>query len=190
MLQLPSQPVRREVVSFIFSLGTLITLSVVAVWWLMGKNALYGFLFCSVLTILFAAIAYKRKNVFLPIYTFWNKTVLSYSMVLRWWVLHVCFYMIMFPLRILRNDLNIPGKRKNQKSMWSSKKTIDPKHYTGQFQGFYKRGSRDKWVSEYIGWAISTGNKWMIVLLPFMIILKIYEPEIEKEFPSNIYTLY
>jgi hypothetical protein len=191
MITLPKNPDRVQLYSFIISFGLLITIiGSIFGWYILG--IFFEIIVSGVLlTIMLVTIEFIRRNSTLPLYSIWNSLTKIYSITLHRWINNVCFYMIITSVGFVGKDKRFVGDTRRNKSMWRSRSTLNKGAYNSQYnENNDKTNDSGKSIRNYIRWSISTRDKWILCLLPFLVLLKIHNVQEEKKFPANIYTLY
>ena len=77
-----------------------------------------------------------------------------------------------------------------QGSVWNPRVTLDPARYAALSA---RGGGADipfQWRDEYMAWASDTGNRWAVLLLPFLLMLRFCSVPQERSAESHIYTLF
>jgi hypothetical protein len=190
MLVLSQPPTRVGAFSFLLSLGILLTVVLSAVAHALLGWLLVGALAGATITGLALGLEVVRPGIMMPIYVQWN--VLA-TLVARWaeaWITGVAF-------RIVLTSVGLPGRGKTpppdgaEDTQWRIRDTLAKAAYFGQGRRPHTDPAISRhWVSEFITWSFSSGNGWLIWMLPFMLLLKQIQVRRGSEVPDNIYTLY
>jgi hypothetical protein len=191
MITLTENPDRVQLYSFIISFGLLISI-IVSIIGLYLLGIFYEYIVAGVLfTIIMVIIEFSRRNSMLPLYKLWNRLTRSYSLILQKWVNGICFYAIINSVGLAGKNIRFSDSSINNPSMWQTRSTLNREAFHSQYNESHDKTNRGgKWIGNYIRWSISTRNKWILGLLPFIVLLKMHKIREERKFPANIYTLY
>lgn len=191
MLDLDKTPHRNKIVSFILSLGLVITACMVLLVWSFGF--IYIILSAGsglMVTLALALMEWRRKNSTLFIYNFWNRLTGIYLRLLNYWLLAICLRFIFTAVGLAGSDRRFDSSGKKA-SLWQPRHTVERDHIGLQYNRYYKCSSRsENWIRDYLNWSIASGNGWQIFLLPFLLLLKFHTPDTRVQSESNNYTLY
>ncbi len=106
-------------------------------------------------------------------------------------LLRLCLKLACFSVFVVvgRAGSTLPLQPRTGWSMWIPRCSTPPDVFESEFEGKHDLGSTS-WIATYVTWARRTGNGWAIMLLPFLTLLSALEPDEERSFPPNIYTLF
>jgi hypothetical protein len=191
MIILTESPDRVQLYSFLISFGLLISI-VVSIIGLYILGIFFEIIIAGgLLTIIMVFVEFIRRNSMLPLYKLWNSLTRNYSLILQKWVNGICFYIIITSVGLAGKNNRFSNSSNNNPSMWRTRSTLNREAFNSQYNESHDKTNRGgKWIRNYIRWSISTRNKWILGLLPFIILLKIHNVREERKFPANIYTLY
>lgn len=110
-----------------------------------------------------------------------------YGRLLRFCLKLVCFFLVFAAVGWAGSKL--PVGLRSTGSMWLPRSSTPAEEFDSEFEG-RKEAEHPRWMATYITWARQSGNGWAVMLLPFLVLLSALEPEEERSFPANIYTLF
>ncbi len=187
MIVLPAFPPRRACLR---SFGLVVSF---VVWCLLGilsalaKSPL-GVASGSVIVIVLVSLSILRPSWISIPYRLWNRLAYEFTRFARWWLIGVCFYVIFTivgrsksALWLARPNTSVWESRENQPYL---AKCSRPGVTTEEF-------SEQSRFTSFLAWAKRPDNWWTLCLLPFLVLLSALEIEQEqRDFPSNVYTLF
>lgn len=193
-LLLPYPPRRAWVRGFWLAFVTLMSVLggmalgvAVARRWIDGAAALTGW---GASTILVGTGGFMAPRVVGGIYRAWNDLTHLYMRSARFLLKHVCFWIIVTPLRLTGGGL-VLSRQTTRGTMWVPHGTIRPAAYESQDDlGGQRRGAG--WIGSYVSWAATRlENAWALFLLPFLIMLgQLERDDATNSVPSQTYTLF
>ena len=155
--------------------------------WIDGTVALTVWL---VLTLLVGAGGLMAPRVVGATYRGWTGLAHLYLRSGRFLLKHVCFWIIVTPLRLTGGGL-VLSRQTARGTMWVPHATIKPAAYESQDdRGTSIRGGRG-WIRSYLAWGSRLENAWALFLLPFLIMLgQLESDDATSSIPSQTYTLF
>lgn len=187
-LVLPGSNRRAMVRAFWFVLSLLTGVAVAAIiWGLQRPHPLKAGLICAALM---AAFVFWQEPTAWRVYRVWNRwfarpVAFATSRV----VLRICF--LITRLAALGGAPRMQlGSERGVVSAWKPRSSLPAEAYPSLFFGPAGAAPDAGWFTVYYGWARQSGNSWAICLLPFLALLRRLDPEEEKAFTANIYTLF
>jgi hypothetical protein len=108
---------------------------------------------------------------------------------LRWWILAVTFMMTVLANRPFAGRVRDRGEGRG--STWREKVIQDLMGGSGSSDVTIDESREGRWLGTWVAWIRKTGNGWMLALIPFMLVLGIFDagggkPKVSKD----TYTLY
>ncbi len=122
-------------------------------------------------------------------YDLWRIMTQLYIRLSRLWSIGVCFYAILGITGSTRVNLLLQ-RPPRASSLWALWKTPEAELYAKPTAISTTRNRNGYWLSSFLDWARHPRHIWAYSLLPFVILLRLVEGEQQKQFPTNIYTLY
>ena len=183
---MPSRPDRVWLVSFwlSFSLGCgLLVASAARLaesdgWMLFGVIAL--------LALLVPGVVWPRL-VWSP-YAIWNRLAREYSRAASLILTAICFYIVFVAVRLAGSALRLKGPQPGE-SLWTPRGTLPSTAYRSQDES--PRGGAPKgWLRVIFSWSARPGHRWVVGLIPFLVLLRALDYDERAGVPSDIYTLY
>ncbi len=110
-----------------------------------------------------------------------------YGQLLRFCLKLVCFFLVF--VAVGRAGSKLPVAPRPAGSMWLPRSSTPAEEFDSEFEGT-QGDENPHWTATYLAWAHRSGNGWAVMLLPFLVLLSVLEPEEERSFPANIYTLF
>ncbi|MGE0821930.1 MAG: hypothetical protein AB7G75_05145 [Candidatus Binatia bacterium] len=104
-------------------------------------------------------------------------------------VMGVCFYLVVVALGRQGATLQLshPGA---MQSSWVPRLPLAREAYHSQFSHLMTHTSQTGWITELCLWAFRPGNRWACWVLPFVVLLWLFDDGREHEVPADIYTLF
>jgi len=190
MFVLHQKPDGSRLISFLLSIGILLTAGTALMTWLISGEIHLFSITGIVLSVLLIFIELAWPNSILPVYKFWRTSQILFSKMLQWWIAAVCFYTVVLPVGVAGKVRQFK-KPVNSNSMWHERSGLNENTYRSQHRLENKNSDgKDSWTGYYLEWSTNTRNKWAIFLTPFLALLKIHKVDEEKKTSDNIYTLY
>jgi hypothetical protein len=122
-------------------------------------------------------------------YRVWNRLARDFAHYASLLLMGICFYIIFVAVGRAGSSLRLARPTATQ-SLWVPRKTLAPTTYGNQHaiatEGSLKKGQ----IASLFSWALHSGNLWTCCLLPFLILLSLFETEQENSVPAGIYTLF
>jgi hypothetical protein len=135
-------------------------------------------------------IAFFQEQRLARLYRIWNKRVARpISGAMTRYVLAICYYIIFVAAGRSGSRLDARSAAPVA-SAWKSRLPLTADAYRATFAASDPGQTRGGWIRNYLAWAGRSGNSWAIILIPFLIILRVFSPEEEAEVSGNIYTLF
>jgi hypothetical protein len=114
----------------------------------------------------------------------WNRSVLALAVVVRAYVLKVCYYLLLGAVSRAGSSLDVVFAGRAD-SRWIAR----PRHDAGAERS--PLGTSTEWWGGLLSVARQPANAWMFCLLPVMVLLRLVRDESrENAIPSSTYTLY
>ena len=196
MIALPAKPDKPDRMSFLISFGILLTLAISLTAWLLTGLILPAVIAGIAVTAGLATTEWIRPRLHSPLYSVWNRAAHIYAGILHGWVSRLCFYLV-FTLsgRFGKHDAFKPHRiGKSQEtggSTWSSKQTLEKQTYSSQSDKKTRRKDQNhSWTGNFIHSNAVSRNKWLVFLLPHLVLLRISSVKKEQKKQEDIYTLY
>ena len=152
-----------------------------------GESTAILFLMTS-LALVSTISAYAWPQVWSMAYRAWNKLARHYSQFARLYLLGLC-YMIISSIS-LAGPASAFSRKSVAGSGWIARHPSVRPSYNGleHIQG--GQGKHPGWVHSYVSWATTSRQLWTLTLLPFLIVLSLFEANDEKGISSSTYTLF
>lgn len=189
-MTLPRSPDRVDLDAFWLAACTLATAAGVAVVLLLGGGS-GGIVAVFGVTGLAAGLGVRRQRVPLLAYRLWNDVARGYAGIARGWVLAVCYWVV-FPV-VGRTGSRLPvepepgdGTSWTERSWSRGGRALSRSLRDG---GPLRQDPRSGW-RWLVSWAQIGEQAWVLLLLPFLILLQSLEPESGDAPPADLYTLY
>lgn len=174
---LPKSPSILWLLSFWLAATTVLTSLVTGlVAWYGGLNA---WMLVSVLLIGAAVTLAGAVKVpaLAACYAAWNRQASRCSNLLRTIIVHVCYFIVLTPLRLIGSRFAPEGAS----FRWTD----------AVFPPLDSRPSRSiGWIRRYLVWARETSNLWALSLLPFLLLLRTVETDRAHSLSDRLYTLF
>ncbi len=122
-------------------------------------------------------------------YRLWYRLTELYCRVVRLAVKAVCYFVIVLVVG-RRNSSMLFERPTAMASMWIPRNPLPAANYPYEYESETGGAKPRSWVPVYRAWARSSGNRWALSLLPFLMLLSWLEPEQDRVFPAGIYTLF
>jgi hypothetical protein len=189
MITLPDFPPRR---AFLLSFWIILSCGfglAMAILMISSVAPSWGFL-ALVTAVLAAALGITWPQFAALPYRAWNKIARLLSEMGRFWILSVCYYTFFFPVGSLGSQLKLAPPLPNE-SFWVPREgpDVEPQFQSATIapENFFER----EWTAAYVSSCREPGRLWALFLLPFLLLLRVFEIEDSKSsVPANIYTLY
>jgi hypothetical protein len=182
MLQLSPKPDTLEVTVFWVSVS-IVCFAVVGL-------TTYPLIYPMLITAAFAVIVgFWVPSVMSSAYDLWRTLTRHYIRLARLWSIGVCFYVILGITGSTKANLLLQ-RPPDSFSMWANWKNTEAEIYSKPDDMSKKRAYIRNWLTSFLDWAANPRHVWAYSLLPFVILLRLAEGEQQKQFPTNIYTLY
>ena len=183
MFVLPSYRRRASVLAFwwILNLAVMIVLSIITLAFFQPLLLLYSIPF--VVLLLFTGLKWNSLPVF--VYRAWAKIdSMIVSKICRM-VLLVIIYSIFTVVSVAGSILRL-SRPDIQNSMWS------PASQGNEYSMIMKQKNDKKWIRPFLYWARTSGNLWIFLLLPFLLLLSVFQEQKTETITSdsNVYTLF
>lgn len=122
-------------------------------------------------------------------YRVWNRLARDFARCASLLLMSICFYIILVAVGRAGSSLSLARPTATQSS-WVPRETLAPTTYNNQ-HGIPTEGSLSQgWIATLFSWALHSGNLWTCCLLPFLMLLSLFETEEENSAPTDIYTLF
>jgi len=187
MILLPTPPRRAWLISFWLTL-TMGSGLLIGIFFLLFLSPNWAFL--AIIGIFATAlIGVVRQRIVSSVYRFWNRLASHVCRLAQLIFSAICFFFIFAAVGLMGSKLQVTRPAVHR-SQWRPRNTLSPCGYVHQYESLTEKSLRTGWIRNYLSWARHTGNLWAVPLLPFLILLRIVEPDKKTEFVSNIYTLF
>jgi hypothetical protein len=190
MIVLSQKPNRVAVFSFLLSLGVLLTVLLSAMAHMLLGSLVIGALAGTLITGSALGLEAVRPGLMMPLYHRWNGLATWVAYWAEAWITRVTF-------RIVLTSVSLPGRGQTrsdhgtEETQWRVRDTLAREAYFGQGRRLHPDPATSRhWAREFIAWSFSSGNGWLIWMLPFMLLLKQIQVRRGTDVPDNIYTLY
>jgi hypothetical protein len=122
-------------------------------------------------------------------YRIWNKSAKLFARFACVYIMALSFHLIVrwAGLAAPSGECSKPG---TASSSWVPHGPATTPAYGSQYQAADACSARASWPVGYLAWAWRTGNITAIFLLPFLMMLSVFQPEEEASQLSDIYTLF
>ena len=179
MIVLPSRPDRAWLRSFGLAAAAL---SGLVAGLALGVGAGVATVSLVALAAALAPAAFRRA------YALYNRIAGRFVRLARQGLLAICFHTIFLAAGRAGSTLAVrppvPGG-----SLWAPRATLSPRAYSSVFTEL-SAPSRPGWPMSFVRWALKSRNPWAVALLPFLLLLRILDPEPSLDVRGNIYTMY
>lgn len=146
------------------------------------------FLQISAMGVILAGIVSMRPTVMSRAYEVWRSFAELYMRVARWTLKAVCFF-ILFVI-VGRGGSTLPLGFQAGGIQWGERKSLSRDEFLLEFEGTAHSVPAGKWFSAYVQWAKRSGNTWVLMLVPFLVLLAYFDEDVQADIPQNIYTLF
>jgi hypothetical protein len=190
MISLESKISRRNLTGFLVSTGILSFLLGTILLGALFKSWPVAMLASGVGALLYVGFGLHWDALSIKIYRRWNQVADKVASLVRWWVTSIAFHLI---VRVAGQSTGITNERAPGagRSFWRERNALTAGAYAGQYNRAYRVGSQgSSWLVDYPRWCFSSGNGWLVFLLPFLLLLRGVSGERAPEVPENVYTLY
>lgn len=189
MLYLPTPPNSTRLKSFWIVISVIVGVmlgcsfqgNIFVSWVLVGGGVTIGLVVPVLIRPDIASIPYRA----------WNKLARVFGWAATQLLVLICFAIMCIGSGKKHSTFRLMNESEPQ-SMWISKEwdvRTDFLDQKGQKMGKFPKGFS---VSHYWNWAVHTGNWWLGLFIPFMLLISLFSQE-EKgaaTVPDNVYTLY
>ncbi|MGI9294084.1 MAG: hypothetical protein ACR2PS_08895 [Pseudomonadales bacterium] len=179
-------PDRIQLVSFWLAISVVIGIGAGLIAALILDGAWFGL--APVLAAVVAASGLLMSRLLAASYTAWARLAERTAGMARTGVMAICYYVVLFAISRTDNALQLQRPDARDGSLWT------PLAQGDQSKPSYEAASveplRQKWIRGYLRGMFRSGNGWACFLLPFLLLLRLFEYKDESHVPSNIYTLY
>lgn len=185
MINLPKYPRRAmlQATGVTVSLAVGVMASLVAIW----GEARWA-MFCVVLGGMLGLLAYRFPKSYAGLYRVCWVGIQCYVRGARWFVKAVCFFLLF--VIVGQGGSALALSRPAEGTMWGRRDSLTREEFAQEYEGAEKRHPVQSWIVTYVRWANMSGNRWAVLVLPFLVLLSVLEERGESEFPQNIYTLF
>ena len=189
MIYLPATPSIIRLKSFWLVLS--ICFSVIISYPLSMLFSLHWMLLALLAVFVIAAPGIRKSSIALLPYRIHNKVCRIFSLYAKEWILLICFCIISVAVGKKGSPLSkrdIPDK----KSLWISRENINGNLYdVEENRNIVLEMKCRGFSANFVSWVTESGNWWMILLLPFLSLISVFEQEQPSHhIPDNVYTLY
>lgn len=136
-----------------------------------------------------AGVGYWVPDLVRRPYAAWSLATEAYARIVRLLIKVICFFLVFVAVGRGGSEL-VLDRKSTRGSMWVPRGVTPREHFAQDYEGAGDNSSERAWIGSYIRWAKNSGNLWAVMLLPFLVLLSVFEPEEERSFPDNIYTLF
>jgi hypothetical protein len=144
----------------------------------------------SVAAALLFGLVFARERLVWRLYKGWNQwLVYPFILMAREVVTRLCYFVVFVAVGSAGSRLSLGGSSASR-SFWVARPLPDGAARRMSLGSDHAAGGRLGWVTNYLSWALRSGNAWAIVLLPFLAILAALSLPEERTVASNIYTLF
>ena len=119
----------------------------------------------------------------------WMRSVDLYCRVTRLAVKAICFFVVFVLVGRTKSSLLL-ARPVGGGSVWHKRDTLTASTYPYESENITEKVGPLTWRSAYMSWCHASGNRWAVLLLPYLLLLDLLEPEQERALPANIYTLF
>ena len=123
------------------------------------------------------------------LYKLWNVAVNHFSRLARFFLMTICFYVVLLAVGRAGTSLIVTRPRPNE-SLWLAKKTLSTDTYRYEFAGTGKHFAEKGWVRNYLSWARTSRQVWAFCLIPLLAMLAAVEVYQDRRPPIGVYTLF
>jgi hypothetical protein len=135
-----------------------------------------------------AAIGMTNPERLSPLYNSWNRLAAAFSRRARLLLMRVC-YNIFICVVCAGGSRLMQATLRSDQSYWVDRKTLRVSAYGSQYNG-PSRSADNGWLSDFLAWSASSGNRWAWFLTPFIILIRLLETDEQETYPASIYTLF
>jgi hypothetical protein len=122
-------------------------------------------------------------------YKLWAGTVDLYCRGARLAVKVACFFIVFVLVGRTKSGLRFDRPHAGS-SVWQRRDTLSANTYRQESESEDASAGSTTWLSSYAAWCRASGNRWALLLLPYLFLLNLLEPEQDRTLPANIYTLF
>ncbi len=122
-------------------------------------------------------------------YRIWNKSAKIFVRFAHYYLLGVVFHGIVRGMSVVAASAEF-SQNSHSLSSWVRRAPVSSLSYESLYEMPAKSSARVPWLFRFMGWAWHTTNIPAMCLLPFLLMLCIFQPEEESEKISDIYTLF
>jgi hypothetical protein len=134
-------------------------------------------------------LGFMRPEIVAPAYRLWNRLAHRYASATERLLLWICYWTVIVAAGQTKSSLRLARPRKEE-SLWVPRRTADPSSYRQLHSCPDAGGTQTNWLSNYLGWASSSKQPWLLALLPFIWVLMWLKPDEEVLVRESIYTLF
>lgn len=131
----------------------------------------------------------RRKQMIYIVYRLWNGLATRICSIAQVFIMGICFYIVFVAVGRAGSFLLLDKPHSDQ-SLWFPRETISLKSLKSQGTVSEESLNKQNWVSEIFSWICQTKNFWAVGLIPFFVLLSVFEKNKEAEMPTDIYTLF
>lgn len=136
-----------------------------------------------------ALVGWRRPSILRLPYRVWNAMASRVERVLRLAVLLAAYYAVIVPAGWTGTAMALERPAVGQ-SLWEPYPASGRAAYFHPYAATVDGGRGAGWVARYVKWAMTSGNAWMVALLPFLWLLsKVDAKQTQSDVPTDIYTL-
>ena len=121
------------------------------------------------------------------VYGLWVRASRLYAKIARQIVLILC-HAVITAVGLAGTSLTLerpaPGR-----SLWQARQSLPVAAYTSQFEAAGPAWAHRPWRALF-DWAVRSRNVWLVLLVPFLILVSVLDTEEQRRYPAGIYTLF
>ncbi|HKK08801.1 MAG TPA: hypothetical protein VKA44_07955 [Gemmatimonadota bacterium] len=184
---LDAPPDREGLQGFGIAIGLLAAAALVLVAWALGVAPALALGAGLIVWMLAAGLAWRRPEKLEGAYAGWNRLARAFGRRAAAVVLGVSFYLVVLAAAGAGRTRGLPDMGPAGPA-WKPRGTLGADEYGGLGGGRRSAGSGS--ARELARWARGTGRAWILLLIPFLLLLDAFDVSGREEAPSSIYTLY
>lgn len=181
------RPDREWLLAFWLALSLVVGLIVGAVAWFLAGGLVAAVTGMGTMAALGAPGVMKPRIAAVP-YSYWNRLARKYAVIAQTLVMRTCYWTALLFARGDGSALMIESGHAPD-SLWTERGTLEPAAY-GSLAADCSGSPRRGWVGETVSWALRSKQPWVVLLLPYLVIVRVLDVRKEKKAPAGIYTLY
>jgi len=122
-------------------------------------------------------------------YRIWNKAAKLYARFASIYIMVVAFHLVVQVMGTMTSSRQML-RSTNLSSFWNPLGSVSARSYASQHLSGDELPDKASWPLNYLFWSWRTRNIPAMFLLPFLMMISVFQSEYEASKPSDIYTLF